>query len=263
MEHIIDSFVSNAFNILFGQDGQEDDSLSHYSEDLTDKSSYSFLNDIADVPKDTCLKIKEDDVCDKKIDDEKSSSNGIANENEKNDNEVAFYENVYLTLNRDYEPCSDEEEPVLQDPKTVPMQEVELLTANTSSENVELHQEKKELGSCAMSTSVAGSRKSSLVHRCRIQGARLLSCFRGWWWRRKLPGKRKVPRAPGSIRGLCPLSPDVRRRAASLLDQRHLGSPTPSTSLAWKFNTINESLVNSSRWKELALKKSLNENDEF
>lgn len=57
-------------------------------------------------------------------------------------------------------------------------------------------------------------------------------------------------RVPGSVRGLCPLSPDARRRAASLLDQRRLGSPTPSSQhLVWKFNTVSEALVNSSRWK--------------
>lgn len=70
-------------------------------------------------------------------------------------------------------------------------------------------------------------------------------------------------RGPGSIRGFCPLSPDARRRAASLLDQRNLRTPSPSRSVFWKFNTVNEALVHSSRWKDFGLKMSLNENDEF
>lgn len=56
-------------------------------------------------------------------------------------------------------------------------------------------------------------------------------------------------RVPFAARGLCPLSPDARRRAASLLDQRLLRSPSPSRDVVWKFNTVNESFVHSSRWK--------------
>lgn len=56
-------------------------------------------------------------------------------------------------------------------------------------------------------------------------------------------------RIPFATRGLCPLSPDARRRAASLLDQRLLRSPSPNRGAVWKFNTVNEALVHSSRWK--------------
>nr|XP_034828868.1 uncharacterized protein LOC117986142 [Maniola hyperantus] len=261
MTKIMDSFVDNALSIVFGQEGQGDDSREIYCEtSVSDKSSYSFLSDYADIPEDVFLNITDEVVCEKTGNEELAE---IEKKKKKINTEVAFYENAYLTLNRDYEQYSEDDEPVLQDPKAIPMQEVELLTANTSSEDIEPSQVKKELASSEMPSSEAGSRKSSLVRRCRIQGARMLSCLRGWWWRRKLPSRRKVPRAPGSIRGLCPLSPDARCRAASLLDQRHLRTPSPSTSLAWKFNTVNEALVHSSRWKEFGLKICLNENDEF
>lgn len=58
------------------------------------------------------------------------------------------------------------------------------------------------------------------------------------------------PRVCGSIRGLCPLSPDARRRASSLLDQRNLHTPSPSRPIVWKFNTVNEAIVHSSRWRD-------------
>ncbi|CAH2267412.1 uncharacterized protein LOC120627043 [Pararge aegeria] len=262
MTKIMDSYVNNAQNVEMAQWDQEDNDQPNYCEssDMTDKSSYSVLSDIADISKNVCFNTCDEIVTEKTIHEELAE---IDNETKKYDDEVAFYENAYLTLNRDYEHYSEDDEPILQDPKTLPMQEVELLAANTSSENIEPSRVKKKLATVAMPTSVAGSQKSSLVHRCRIQGARLLSCFRGWWWRRKMPGRRKVPRAPGSIRGIYPLSPDARRRAASLLDHRHLRTPSPSSSLVWKFNTVNEALVHSSRWKEFDLKMSLNENDEL
>lgn len=73
--------------------------------------------------------------------------------------DVAFYENTYLTLNRkchissnnvfcpiycyvnieipgDYDQCSDDDgDPVMQDTKGMSMQEVELMTMRTSDEN--------------------------------------------------------------------------------------------------------------------------------
>lgn len=55
---------------------------------------------------------------------------------------------------------------------------------------------------------------------------------------------------PGNVIGMCPLSPDARRRASSLLDNRLLRSPSPCRAVIWKFNTVNESLVNSNYWKE-------------
>ncbi|KAI5631669.1 hypothetical protein NE865_15628 [Phthorimaea operculella] len=173
--------------------------------------------------------------------------------------ESTRYEDAYLTLNRDYEQCSDDEgDPVLQDPK-VPMQEVELLVASTEEEDTnssyrEAEEERKQLAATSAISGASSSRiksRVSLVSRCRTQGARLLSCLRGWW-RRKTPGKRKEARAPGSTRGICPLSPHARRRASSLLDQRKTYSPLQSRSVVWKFNTVNEALVNSSKWKDYA-----------
>ncbi|KAJ2947493.1 hypothetical protein O0L34_g17279 [Tuta absoluta] len=173
--------------------------------------------------------------------------------------ESARYENAYLTLNRDYEQCSDDEgDPVLQDPKT-PMQEVELFAASTEEEDTnssyrEKEDERKQLAATSAISGASSSRNKSrvsLVSRCRTQGARLLSCLRGWW-RRKTPGKRKEARPSGSVRGICPLSPHARRRASSLLDQRKTYSPLQSRSVVWKFNTVNEALVNSSKWKDYA-----------
>ncbi|KAJ8724430.1 hypothetical protein PYW08_015904 [Mythimna loreyi] len=172
--------------------------------------------------------------------------------------DVARYENAYLTLNRDYDQNSDDEiDQILEDPKGMTLQEVELMTAHTSDENLSTHAEPepevcpkiKELAATSgVSADPSGSKKSSLVSKCRSQGARLLACIRGWW-RRRTPGRRKENRIPFVARGLCPLSPDARRRAASLLDQRLIRSPSPTRAGVWKFNTVNEALVNSSRWK--------------
>lgn len=53
--------------------------------------------------------------------------------------------------------------------------------------------EKKGLNATSeVLSSGPGSRKSNIVHRCRYQGAKLLSCLKGWWCRRKLLGKRKA-----------------------------------------------------------------------
>ncbi|XP_075975913.1 uncharacterized protein LOC142976436 [Anticarsia gemmatalis] len=173
-------------------------------------------------------------------------------------NDVTRFENAYLTLNRDYEQCSEDDgNVILDDPKGMTLQEVELLTANTSDDELSAHDETELHVKCEKSkeltaiSAVSAVSKKSLVSRCRSQGARLLSCLRGWW-RRRTPGKRKEHqhRIQGAVHGLCPLSPDARRRAASLLDQRLLRSPSPSRAVVWKFNTVNEALVKSSRWKD-------------
>lgn len=69
-------------------------------------------------------------------------------------------------------------------------------------------------------------------------------------------------RGAGSIRGICPLSPEARRRAASLLDQRHLYSPGAPRSVVWKFNTVNEAMVNSAKWKEYTFEMTPDPNGE-
>ncbi|XP_038221356.1 uncharacterized protein LOC119839207 [Zerene cesonia] len=178
--------------------------------------------------------------------------------------DIASYEKAYLTLNRDYEHYSDDEEPVLQDPKGLSMHEIELMAGGSAGDNCpqEKQTKNKELAAISgVSSSGLGSKKSSLIRRCRTQGARLLSCLRGWWWRRRFHGKRRDSRMHGSIRLHCPLSPDARRRAASLLDQRHLRTPSPSRSVVWKFNTVNEALVHSAQWKEFASKIDFSENE--
>ncbi|KAJ8719025.1 hypothetical protein PYW07_016581 [Mythimna separata] len=186
--------------------------------------------------------------------------------------DVTRYENAYLTLNRDYDQNSEDEvEQILEDPKGMTLQEVELMTAHTSDEDLSTHAEPepkvcpkmKELAAISgVSTDPSGSKKSSLVSRCRSQGARLLACIRGWW-RRRTPGRRKENRIPFAARGLCPLSPDARRRAASLLDQRLLRSPSPDRAAIWKFNTVNEALVNSSRWKNYTFDEKPDECGEY
>ncbi|XP_063540423.1 uncharacterized protein LOC134749425 [Cydia strobilella] len=179
----------------------------------------------------------------------------------KNENSE-LYENTYLTLNRDYDQCSDEEEfPILEDPKGMLMQEIELLTANTSIDTGRSYEEpeegihndhKKEREDFAATSGIsAGSRKSRLVRRWRLQGARVLACIRGWW-RRKATGKRK---AEGSV-SQRPLSPGVRRRAASLLDQRVSSTALPCHA---KSNTINEALLNSQLWMDYTFETKPND----
>ncbi|CAH2040546.1 unnamed protein product, partial [Iphiclides podalirius] len=190
--------------------------------------------------------------------DENKATN-IANENIQ-PKDVAVYENAYVTLNRDYEQYSDEEECVQQDLKSLALQEVELSATNTSSvklTTVEKIEHKDLAATSAVSPSTI-SRKSGIVRRCRLQGARFLSCLRGWWWRRKLPGRRKEPRLPGTVRGQCPLTPSAKQRAASLMDHRLARSPSPSRCPVWKFNTINEAMVNSAQWNEYAFEMKPN-----
>ncbi|XP_045488411.1 uncharacterized protein LOC111001638 isoform X2 [Pieris rapae] len=170
-----------------------------------------------------------------------------------NKQDFARYEKAFLSLNRDFEQYSDEdEEPVLQDPKGLNLQEIELMTRDSSKDISPEKEVKKKAFSAVsgVSSSALGSKKSSIVRRCKTQGARLMACLRSWWWRRKIPGKRREFRVSDSRRGVCPRSPEMRLRAASLLDERQLRSPTPTRSVIWKFNTINEALVHSAQWKE-------------
>ncbi|XP_028172214.1 uncharacterized protein LOC114361411 [Ostrinia furnacalis] len=265
MTKIMESYVNTALGIAFGEDlttieptGQKSPSTEH--------SGYSFLSDAftADFGKDMAFcednePTNKDYGCTSVVTEITEEVEQQGNEKSMKNDDVAFYENTYLTLNRDYDQCSDDDgDPILQDTKCMSMQEVELMAMPTSDENSPRieepvqHKSIEELAAtsaAAVSASASGSRKSGLVQRCRTQGARLLACLRGWW-RRKTPGKRREVRVPGSVRGLCPLSPDARRRAASLLDQRKLCSSPPSAQhVVWKFNTVSEALVNSSRWK--------------
>lgn len=52
------------------------------------------------------------------------------------------------------------------------------------------------------------------------------------------------------IRSPCPASPRSRKRAMSLLNKRKVDGGTPDHCVLWKFNTVNESLVDSKRWKD-------------
>ncbi|XP_047532139.1 uncharacterized protein LOC125067525 [Vanessa atalanta] len=240
-----------------------------------ENSSYSFLNDalFTETPKDyDFFKCDYDKTNDNKVLDDVQNSTSkelTCNLNETignmDKNDLALYENAYLTMNRDYDQNSEEDEPILQDSKVASLEEIDLITVSASKDNVISHEEStKELKAVSgVSNSGTSSRKGNIVRRCRNQGAKLLSCLSGWLWRKKLFGKRKGPRVCGSVRGLCSLSPDTRRRAASLLDHRNLSTPSPSRSVVWKFNTVNEALVHSSHWKYFDFKMNVNENDEF
>ncbi|XP_032515742.2 uncharacterized protein LOC116768937 isoform X1 [Danaus plexippus] len=264
---IIDSYLNNVIDAVFVRDEAK---TSNTSSSREDSRSNSDLADAfgSDIAQDVGFYMDEvtSNVTEGKnnVDKETVEKHEVeqVSQSEQKNKDIAAYENAFLTLNRDYDVSDDDDEPVLRDPKTMMMQEIELLTAVTSTDNVSSKQDQKTLAATSgVSTQV--SRKSNLVRRCRVQGAKLLSCLRGLWWKRRLLGRRKECRGPGSIRGFCPLSPDARRRAASLLDQRNLRTPSPSRSVFWKFNTVNEALVHSSRWKDFGLKMSLNENDEF
>ncbi|XP_063367687.1 uncharacterized protein LOC134656096 [Cydia amplana] len=186
----------------------------------------------------------------------------------KNENSE-LYENTYLTLNRDYDQCSEEEFPILEDPKGMLMQEIALLTANTSIDTGRSYDEseedihnvmfllmindhKKAREDLAAASGVSASfRKSRLVRRWRLQGARVLACIRGWW-RRNAAGKRK---AEGSA-GQRALSPGARRRAASLQDQRVSSTVLPGHA---KCNTIDEALLNSQHWMDYTFETKPND----
>lgn len=62
---------------------------------------------------------------------------------------------------------------------------------------------------------------------------------------------------------MCPLSPDARRRASSLLDNRLQRPLSPSNPVMWKFNTVNEALVNSNRWKDYTFDVMAEGNDDL
>ncbi|XP_049870770.1 uncharacterized protein LOC126370091 isoform X2 [Pectinophora gossypiella] len=265
MMSIMDELFHIAFDIASGHDDDEVQAKENCKS--AEESCYSFLEDAYDDDsQDVAFYIDNSEM--PPVNDSKGLECGDMpcnfaklislqlNEEEKLEkSNVARFENAYLSLNRDYDQCSDDGDPILQDPKGLLMQDVELLTASTSDENLSSRRAsenaRKQLAAVSGVSGVSGSRKSrgSLVSRCRSQGARLLACLRGWW-RRKTPGKRKEGRAQGSIRGMCPLSPDARRRAASLLDSRQMYASGVPHSVVWKFNTVNEALVNSSRWKE-------------
>lgn len=68
MTNIMDSCVSNALNIVFGQDHDDDYRLKyHYfdSSDHTGKSSYSFLSDYAGICNDVYFNVHNEAVCEK------------------------------------------------------------------------------------------------------------------------------------------------------------------------------------------------------
>ncbi|XP_061704702.1 uncharacterized protein LOC133525922 isoform X2 [Cydia pomonella] len=147
------------------------------------------------------------------------------------DKDVVFY------VHQDDSPCTENVYEIPQDPMTSQMA-------------LQDHSKPRE-GLAATSGVSAGSRKSRLVHRWRLQGARFLACIRGWW-RRKATGKRKAAESASQR----PLSPGVRRRAASLLD--HRVSSTVLTCHA-KCNTINEALLNSHHWMDYTFETKPNE----
>ncbi|XP_059053612.1 uncharacterized protein LOC131847917 isoform X1 [Achroia grisella] len=260
---IMDSCVNAALAIIVNEELQENETPIMDNSSNTNYSCYSFLSDASLNNMDNEIALLTGGrVSMESHDREISQSNKLKETTEKSaleatvDDEnknASLYENAYLTLNRDYEQYSEEDgDPVLQDPKALTLQEVELITAHTSEEDLfpdeKFIQKLKDRNiTFAISATASGSRKSSLVHRCRSQGARLLACLRRWW-RRKKPGNRKETHV--SVRGLCPLSPDARRRAASLLDHSRMRTPSPSRAVIWKFNTVNEAVVNSSRWKK-------------
>ncbi|CAG9579716.1 unnamed protein product [Danaus chrysippus] len=263
----IDSYLNDVIDAVFGRDEDKASNSSSSREgsgsnsDLAGAFGSDIAQDVGFYMDDLTSNVAEGN---NNVDKETVEKHEVeqVSQSEQNNKDIAAYENAFLTLNRDYDVSDDDDEPVLRDPKSMMMQEIELLTAVTSTDNISPEQDQKTLAATS-GVSTQGSRKSNLVRRCRVQGAKLLSCLRGLWWKRKLLGRRKECRGPGSIRGFCPLSPDARRRAASLLDQRNLRTPSPSRSVFWKFNTVNEALVHSSRWKDFGLKMSLNENDEF
>ncbi|KAM3967132.1 uncharacterized protein ACR2FA_011985 [Aphomia sociella] len=260
ISNILECYLNAALSIVSAGEVHDNESqVTKHSSSSFDCSSYSLLSDafINDGSKETAISINEviSNINVKPEIMQQIKENDLKSDGNDEKNDTLFYENAYLSLNRDYEQCSEEDgDPVLQDVKGLSLQEVELMTAHTSEADLFPDQtplpKPKDLNATSVVSALAsGSRKSSLVHRCRTHGARLLACLRGWW-RRKTPGKRKEWR--GSVRGLCPLSPDARRRASSLLNQSRMRSPSPSRSVVWKFNTINEGVVNSSRWKEYA-----------
>ncbi|KAL4711403.1 hypothetical protein ACJJTC_016157 [Scirpophaga incertulas] len=261
MNNIMVSYVNTALSIAFMQDVLKTEPDVGNHSPITNRSSNSALADVGETDVynamgdvafcvDNGVPSEVGNIEEFVVKADKISEQTLDTNVEQNKNDIARFENAYITLNRDFDQCSEGDGNIVQDPKGV-LQEVELSPVQTSNKNsleVISCEDKSELKAESAITTSAKSRKSTLAQRCRTQGSRLLACLRGWW-RRKTPGKRKEARVPGSMRGLCPLSPDARRRAASLLDERRLGkSPTPSQQVVWKFNTVSEALVNSTRW---------------
>ncbi|XP_063389741.1 uncharacterized protein LOC134675420 [Cydia fagiglandana] len=232
---------------------------------ISGNSSFSYIEEaLEDYENDIVFYVDNDDSpCTENVyqipQDPMTSQMALQCDLENKNENSELYENTYLTLNRDYDQCSDEEEfPILQDPKGMLMQEIALLTANTSIDTGRSYDEPKEdihndhkkprEELAGVSTS---SRKSKLVRRWRLQGARFLACIRGWW-RRKATGKRKAAGSPSQR----PLSPGVRRRAASLLDQRVSSTVLPGHA---KCNTINEALLNSQHWMDYTFETKPND----
>ncbi|CAB3235649.1 unnamed protein product [Arctia plantaginis] len=267
MGKIMDSYVNTAVGLASEQPTESLDSeVPIEKTSSAAHSEYSFLSDAfaADIDKDIAFYIPDagDPIeCEVSHVVPEVKIKEINNENPEECKamiEAAQFEKAYLSLNRDDEQGSEDDgNVILEDPKGMTLQEVELMTANTSNEDLSTHGELTSDAKCEKSkeltatSAVSAVSKKSLVSKCRSQGARLLACLRGWW-RRRTPGNRKEHqhRVSGTVRGLCPLSPDARRRAASLLDQRLLRPQSPSGGGVWKFNTVNEALVNSSRWKD-------------
>ncbi|CAK1544053.1 unnamed protein product [Leptosia nina] len=254
MKKIMDSFVDSAMDTVLDKEIKKES-----SPDMTITSSYSFLedaeiDDVSEIENTLDFKTEETQIA--------TSSKQVPDQSETpNKQDFVRYEKAFLTLNLskillgDEQYSEDDDEPVLQDPKGLSLQEIELMTRGSSGDimpDAKVMKNKEFAAISGVSSAGLVSKKSSIVRCCRTQGARLLACLRGWWWRRKLPGKRREARMHGSKRVVCPLSPDTRRRAASLLDQRRLRSPSPSQSVIWKFNTINEALVHSAHWKEFS-----------
>ncbi|KAG7310086.1 hypothetical protein JYU34_004626 [Plutella xylostella] len=158
---------------------------------------------------------------------------------------------AYLTLNRDYEIYSDEDgDPILQDPKSlVDLQEIDLLTADVSekslavgSQSSPLQDSKQKQDELSSASGMTSSSKKSLSQRCRVHGARLMQCLRGWW-KRRTPGTKESDRP-----GVGCLTPGARRRGRSL-DQRGLGDQV--TSLApWRPHTLSGALRNTTCWRQ-------------
>ncbi|XP_013173955.1 PREDICTED: uncharacterized protein LOC106122506 [Papilio xuthus] len=259
--NIVTLCVDSALSVVIDKENKTNDDVQNTIETShsSEHSSYSFLDDALshNVAKNIAFLIDDaptnskDQISDSTFAFGEEAINVNFKEHTQT-NEIEYYEHAYVTLNRDYEQYSDEEVFIHQDSKSLTLQDVELSQGKTSSLKLPATDkvDYKDLATTSAVSASAVSRKSSLVRRCRLQGARLLACLRGWWWRRKLPGRHKVPRMPGAVRGHCPLSPSARLRAASLLDHRLIRSPSPSRPIIWKFNTINETIVNSAQWNE-------------
>ncbi|XP_063635002.1 uncharacterized protein LOC134805669 [Cydia splendana] len=264
IRNVMDFYMNAALDAFRVTEEKERESVDKRVR-ITGNSSFSYIEEaLEDYENDIVFYVDNDDSpCTENVyqipQDPMTSQMALQCDLDNKNENSELYENTYLTLNRDYDQCSDEEEfPILEDPKEMLMQEIALLTANTSidtgrsydepEEDIHIDYKKPREELAGVST---GSRKSKLVRRWRLQGARFLACIRGWW-RRKATGKRK---AAGSA-SQRPLSPGVRRRAASLLDQRVSSTVLPCHA---KCNTINEALLNSQHWMDYTFETKPND----